>query len=64
MTQGQVNFAASPLQGNGRKMKGASFGRKSFKTLLNIGLQAVAAPRIFPSGGKLGVTWQMSESSN
>ena len=27
-------------------------------------LVAVAAPRIFPSGGKLGVTWQLSESSN
>ena len=28
------------------------------------GWNTVAAPRIFPSGGKLGVTWQLSESSN
>ena len=27
-------------------------------------LGPVAAPRIFLSGGKLGVTWQLSESSN
>ena len=33
VTQGQVNFAASPLQVNGRKMKGASFERKPFEAL-------------------------------
>ena len=33
VTKGQVNFATSPLKVNKRKMKGASFARKPFKTL-------------------------------
>ena len=33
VTQGQVNFVASPLSVNGRKIKGISFGRKPFETL-------------------------------
>ena len=44
VTQGQANFVTSPLQVNGRKAKGASFGRKPFETPSNIGLQVDLTP--------------------
>ena len=39
---------------NDLKLKGKLYHYKPLPKLL----QSVAAPRIFPSGGKLGVTWQ------
>ena len=46
VTQGQVNFATSPLISQWEKIKDAFFGRKPFEALSNIDLQVELTPLV------------------